>query len=153
MRQELLQSVNEGPPQPISGKTMRWELHAMIIWRRVSRRKPSIRKSHKAVRLQCQKTPNVESGWLTKCNVVWKNRFLPLFKWRTYPMHQRLNRAFHPENLQGQTQATRWSVMFWTYFSYYGLSPLNEVTTNKNQYVYFNILEDKVLPSSQHFHD
>ncbi|GBL96854.1 hypothetical protein AVEN_118971-1, partial [Araneus ventricosus] len=37
--------------------------------------------------------------------------------------------------------------------SYYDLGPLTAVTTNINQHVYFNILDDQVLPFSQHLHD
>ncbi|GBO27488.1 hypothetical protein AVEN_113610-1 [Araneus ventricosus] len=37
--------------------------------------------------------------------------------------------------------------------SYYDLGLLTAVTTNMNQHVYFNILDDQVLPFSQHLHD
>ncbi|GBM60951.1 hypothetical protein AVEN_192402-1 [Araneus ventricosus] len=37
--------------------------------------------------------------------------------------------------------------------SYYDLGPLTAVTTNMNQHVYFNILDDQVLPFSQRLHD
>ncbi|GBO13371.1 hypothetical protein AVEN_118462-1 [Araneus ventricosus] len=43
--------------------------------------------------------------------------------------------------------------MFWGCFSHYDLGPLTAVTTNNNQHVYFNILDDQVLPFSHHLHD
>lgn len=42
---------------------------------------------------------------------------------------------------------------FWGCFSYYDLGSLTPVTTNMNQYVYVNILNDRELPFRQHLHD
>ncbi|GBL81284.1 hypothetical protein AVEN_143603-1 [Araneus ventricosus] len=52
-----------------------------------------------------------------------------------------------------QVQDVGGSVMFPGGFSYYDLGPFTAVTTNMNQHVYFNILDDQVLPFSQHLHD
>ncbi|GBM12639.1 hypothetical protein AVEN_46132-1 [Araneus ventricosus] len=76
--QELLQSVNECPFQPVSERTLRtvhcdgtvycelniatehWKLYAMRIWSRVPRKRLLLSQAHKAARLQCLE--NTECG-------------------------------------------------------------------------------------------
>ncbi|GBM07668.1 hypothetical protein AVEN_228167-1 [Araneus ventricosus] len=93
---QLLQSVNEGPSQPVRERTLRRKLHAMNIWSRVPRKRPLLTQAHKAERLQWARNHRMWAVAVWR-NVMWsdESRFCLYSNDARRRVHRRPNEAFH----------------------------------------------------------